>query len=330
MNLPTPRIDINQKYVSELFNKFSNYGLVFYPVKANAFPELIKVLYKKGASFNVSSAHYLCKILKLNISSSRILWDNCFSDFADIDAAIDAGVKMFTVDSKQQVEYINNHCANAKFFIKISNSIVGSGTYKIGTETPLELIELIDNNKLLGFSFHLGIEMFNQTNIKKMIKYIKSFGKIQYINIGGGYEDLFTDNDLLDFLLLQKQEGWFDNIIFEPGRSLLNPASKLFTRVISIKQNGTNRFAKIDGSIYSGLIDRYIEQRHYTFNDHSLLKEKYMVYGFTSDSSDNFGIQLLSESLKIGDVVEVEGCGAYNFDMSCEYSGAKKLLMRMI
>ena len=311
------------------FMKYSELGIVCFPVKTNAHPELLTFLWKNGAYFNVSSTFYLDKLIQLEIPSDKILWDNCFSDLNTIKIVVNAGVKNFTVDTFHYYQKINDHIHNAKFFIKISNRLVNSTLYGIGIENPSELIDRIDKDSLLGFSFHLGINAFNYTNLKKMVCFIKQYGKCKYLNIGGGYENFFETYDIYSYMLSEKKEGWFDSIVFEPGRSLLYPASKLYTTVLNVNRNSTN-WAKIDASIYSGLMDKYIENRCFVFCDHSPSKLKYILYGFTSDSSDSFGVQLLSSTLKIGDILELEKCGAYNYDMSCDYSGAKKLLIRMV
>ena len=329
MELKTPCIIINRQRLASKVDEFHNIGTIYYPVKANAFPEILKTLYNMGASFNVSATYYLDKLLELNVDTSRILWDNCFSSKNQLDYAINKQVTLFTVDSEEMLNYIETKCPNAKFLIKISNNKIGGNNYRFGSEHPEKLITLMKKEQLSGISFHLGRSLFNASNFKKMVEFVRNLGKFKMLNIGGGYDNLFENDEIVDYLLYQKKEGWFENLVFEPGRSLLNPVCNMFSQVIAVKEHYSQKWAKLDASIYSGLMDTYIEQKTYVICDSSKEKTLYYVSGYTSDSADFLGLHQLSANLKPGDIVKICGCGAYSFDMSCNYSGAKKLDIRM-
>jgi len=321
----TPCILVDKKQLSHEIDRFLSIGMVYYPVKANSFSGIIDLLTKKGACFSVSAVYYLDMLYQLEVPCERILWDNCFSTEQDLDYVISKGVGFFTVDSQDSISYIQQKCPEAEFLIRISNDVVAETHYKYGSLDPIKLMDKVKNGKLRGVSFHLGKDLFDYESLKKMMEYISTLGKVNTVDIGGGYEDLFFDPRIVELLEKYRAEQLFENIIFEPGRGLLNSVCKMYSKVLAVRSHNDQNWARIDASIYSGLMDVYIEEKKFKVFDNSCSKKPYLVLGCTPDSGDSLGIHELSSDLKSGDIVVIDRCGAYCHDMSCCYSGARKL-----
>ena len=326
----TPYIAVERASIAKIINKYKELGEIFYPVKANAYKPLLHFIYEQGCCFNVNSLLYLNSLLELGIPKEKILWDNCLSTISELDYVISHDIQSFCVDSIELYNYISNKSKKAKFFIKISKR-TNETPYKFGSEHFKTLYKCIKKRKvLLGVSFYLGYEYFNENNFVSLVNMAISEGPIEYLNIGGGFDNFFNYPKLVEYIKYIKRRRLINKIIFEPGRSILNYSSKIYSTVINVRRINNQNWIRIDASIYSGMIDRYIENKEYRILDSSSQTTNYYVAGFTSDCADYFGEHGLSSTLKCGDIITISDCGAYCFDMSCSYSGAKKLNVRMI
>ena len=335
MNIETPCIVIDKNILQISIDKLHSIGDVFFPIKANAFPPLILYLAELGCNFNVNSISYLNTLIDLGIASEGIIYDNCLSTAKEIDIAISSGIKNFSIDSRELYEYILNKDSSCNFFIKIASTAFDYPSGKFGCINFNDFYYDIKNSeRLLGISFYLGSKNANSKNLLKMVCQALSLGPIHCLNIGGGYENIWNYPKLINYLKRQKKSGKIQRILLEPGRSLINPAAKMYSRVLNVRQINAENWIRIDASIYSGLMDLYIEKKTYPIRiscekSVSTTTRKYHVSGFTTDQCDYFGVYDLPSNLKPGDILQITNCGAYSFDMSCPYSGANYLLMRL-
>jgi diaminopimelate decarboxylase len=328
----TPRLILDSKQLLSKINEYSNHGEIYYPIKANANSDLIRFLEPLNINFNVNSLLYLNKLVKHNINPKRILWDNCLTTNEEYKYIIKNNINRFTVDSQDDYEYISKMNLDAKYFIKISIDDVNNNRFhKFGIQNAYDLIKRITKeDKLEGLSFYLDNESFNFENFAYMVEKALSFTDVNYINIGGCLLNFLTDKRFSALLKNYQKKDKFKKLIIEPGRTLLNPATIMRTSVIKIRELNNKKWIKVDASIYSGLIDIYIEKKKIKFKNYSGELENYLVSGYTSDSEDFFGEFSLPKGLQNNDLLDIINCGAYIVDMNVKYSGAKKISMEII
>lgn len=334
MDFETPCLVIDTQLIKSIISKMNTVGDVYFPVKANAYAPFLEYLAQMGCGFNVNCPQYLDAVLTCGAKLDKILYDNCLSSREDLDYAIEKGVTLFCVDSIEQYKYLSGKKSRARFYIKIVDYSINKSS-KFGCALFEDLFQLINGSgKLKGISFYLGNDYATTNNFIRMVNKALSFGAIDNLNIGGGFDDIFDHLELIERLTLLKQMGMVKKIVLEPGRSLLTPAAVMYSRVVNAREINGIKQLRIDASIYSGLMDRFIEDKVYSISVHNTASScadlcKYIVVGHTSDQADVFGEYMLNEGIQCGDILELHNCGSYSFDMSCNYSGCKKLSVRL-
>ena len=324
----TPCMLIDSDKVNRMLDYLSEYGKVYYPVKACAYLPLIELMVKKGLHFNINSLRYLHLAIKAGASTDSLLVDNCLFSGEEIDEAIFLGASMFAVDRLSMAEYILERVPRARLFLKISASVIDGKPHKygIGKERAKSLYDrLFESGNLYGVSFYIGEDLFNQDNVQTMCEFALSLGEVKRINVGGGFTACTFLGDYFKKLATLGVE-----VIFEPGRGVLVDSCSMLTRVVTVDRNGTLSRLRVDASVYSGLMDRFIENKNYSFHIEGEPSEDYLVSGYTSDSCDCFGVVRLPKGLREGDLLTISNCGPYSFDMSSTYSGARPLSFKMV
>src|SRR6195256_2784619 len=79
---------------------------VFYAVKANPAPEILKVLAELGSCFDVASVAETEAVLAAGCTPERISYGNTIKKESEIARAFKLGVTMFAVDCEQEVEKV--------------------------------------------------------------------------------------------------------------------------------------------------------------------------------------------------------------------------------
>ena len=89
---------------------------VFYAVKANPVPELLKLLVGLGSCFDTASVAEIEMVLAAGASPERISFGNTIKKERDIARAYALGVRLFAVDCKAEVEKIARAAGPALMF----------------------------------------------------------------------------------------------------------------------------------------------------------------------------------------------------------------------
>jgi len=327
---------------------------IFYAVKANPAPELLKILRDKGCNFDVASRYELDKVLALGVSGDRVSYGNTIKKARDIRYFYEKGVKMFATDAEADLRNIAKAAPGARIFVRILTE--GSETAdwplsrKFGCQVDMALDLCILARDLglepYGISFHVGSQQRDigvwDSAIAK-VKFI--FERLQnedginlrMINLGGGFPAnyLSRTNDLQlysDEILRFLAEDFGDDmpeLILEPGRSLAGNAGVLVSEVVLISRKsrtGLNRWIYTDIGKFGGLIETLGESIKYPiYVEKQGELEEAVIAGPTCDSADilyenyKYGLPL---NLAIGDRMYWLSTGAYTTTYSAiEFNG---------
>ncbi|MDR3170921.1 MAG: hypothetical protein LBU17_04740 [Treponema sp.] len=343
MQKNTPALVLDAGRFKSLLEEYKKLGTVYYPVKSNSSAEIIALLREAGCGFLVSCAYYLDKLLSLGLAPEHILYDNCGADTEEIAYAARAGLTFFYTDSEEHFAETALHCPEARFLIKVSSDFATKKRGKYGIADFSPLAEKISNcGSLAGLGFYIPDSSFSACTLEKQLDFIfdkklapqssrNRIAGVEMLNIGGSLKGILTDQQQQSLLSTYKERGLFKRVLLEPGRNLLNPCISMETRVIKRRTlNGENRL-HLDASIYSGLMDIYIENKCLSIKanfSEAPHDTPYLVYGKTPDSADFLGEHRLPTGICEGDTLSIAECGAYCWDMPQMYSGAAPLAMR--
>src|SRR6266566_5069344 len=256
---------------------------VFYAVKANPAPEILKLLVELGSSFDVASIAETEAVLAAGAAPERISYGNTIKKEKDIATAFKLGVTLFAVDCEAEVEKVARVAPGSRVICRIHCDGTGSEwplSRKFGCEPEFaaDILELAHRRGLVphGISFHVG-------------SLRRHFGNA------------------------------IPETIVEPGRGLVGNAGIIETEVVLIARRSPAdpvRWVYLDIGKFHGLAETIEESIRYpirTTKDRDALAPC-IIAGPTCDSVDVLyekNPYPLPVSLAIGDKVLIEAAGAY-------------------
>jgi len=315
---------------------------VFYAVKANPSPEILKLLVELGSSFDTASPAEIEMVLAAGATADRISFGNTIKKERDIARAYELGVRLYAVDSDVEVDKIARAAPGSKVFCRILCD--GSGaewplSRKFGCvpEMASGILEHAHRMGLVahGISFHVGSQ---QNDVKAWDKALASAASIfnemsergltlAMVNLGGGFPARYLKNvpkvDAYGKSIFRALRKHFGNripeTIIEPGRGLVGDAGMIEAEVVLISKKSADdpvRWVYLDIGKFSGLAETIDESIRYpirTPKDGAKLAPC-VIAGPTCDSVDVLYEKepyMLPVTLEIGDKVLIEAAGAY-------------------
>jgi len=315
---------------------------VFYAVKANPAPEILKMLSALGSCFDVASVSETEAVLAAGATADRISYGNTIKKENEIVAAHRLGVTLFAVDCEAEVEKIARVAPGARVICRIHCDGTGAEwplSRKFGCE-PEYAVDILEYAHKLGLvphgiSFHVGSQ---QHNVEAWDRALASTAAIfrscaergiflSLVNLGGGFPAKYVrKTPKLEsygkaiFRALRKHFGnSIPETIVEPGRALVGNAGLIEAEVVLIAKRSPEdevRWVYLDIGKFHGLAETIDESIRYpirTTKDRDEMAPC-IIAGPTCDSVDVLYQKTpypLPVSLAIGDKVLIEAAGAY-------------------
>jgi ornithine decarboxylase len=315
---------------------------VYYAIKANPAPEILKLLVQLGANFDVASVGETEQVLAAGAGPDRISYGNPIKKETDIAAAFKLGVTLFAVDCEAEVEKVARAAPGSRVICRIHCDNAGADwplSRKFGCEPAYaaDILELAHRQGLVahGISFHVGSQ---QNNVEAWDRALASAASIfrtcaerginlSMVNLGGGFPAKYIrKTPKLEsygkaiFRSLRKHFGnAIPNTIIEPGRGLVGNAGMIEAEVVLIARRNPEdevRWVYLDIGKFHGLAETIDESIRYPIKTPRDRDEMApcVVAGPTCDSVDVLyekNPYPLPVSLAIGDKVLIEAAGAY-------------------
>jgi ornithine decarboxylase len=315
---------------------------VFYAVKANPAPEILKLLAALGCCFDVASGSETEAVLATGATPERISYGNTMKKESEIAAAFRLGVTLFAVDCEAEVEKLARAAPGSRVICRIHCDGSGSEwplSRKFGCEPDYaaDILELAHKRGLVpyGVSFHVGSQ---QHNIEAWDRALASTAAVfracaergmalSMVNLGGGFPARYVrKTPKLEaygkaiFRSLRKHFGnALPETIVEPGRGLVGNAGIIEAEVVLIAKRAREdevRWVYLDIGKFHGLAETIDESIRYPIRTPHDRDETApcIIAGPTCDSVDVLYEKTpypLPVSLAIGDKVLIEATGAY-------------------
>ncbi|WP_415896361.1 type III PLP-dependent enzyme [Neptuniibacter sp. QD72_48] len=354
---PTPFLALDLSVIETRFAELSK-GFpkadVYYAVKANPANEVIELLVKEGASFDIASPQELDKVLQFDVAPERISYGNTIKKCSAIKYFYDHGVRLFATDSEADLRNIAEYAPGSDVYIRVlTDGSEGadwplSRKFGCNPEMAIELAVLARDLGLnpYGVSFHVGsqqrdIDVWDGAIAKVKVifeRLVEEHGiRLQMINMGGGFPATYLQKtnefetyaeEITRFLKEDFGEE-LPRIILEPGRSLVGDAGIIVSEVVLISRKSSTaleRWVYTDVGMFNGLIETLGEAIKYPLStSKSGPEEEVILAGPTCDSLDIMYEQHKYElplSLEIGDHIYWFSTGAYTTSYSSiEFNG---------
>ncbi|HVX91876.1 MAG TPA: type III PLP-dependent enzyme, partial [Xanthobacteraceae bacterium] len=315
---------------------------VYYAVKANPAPQILELLVRLGANFDVASLAETEAVLAAGATPDRISYGNTIKKEREIAAAYGLGVTLFAVDCEAEVEKVARAAPGARVICRITCD--GSGaewplSRKFGCEPAYaaDVLELAHRRGLVphGLSFHVGSQQHNVEAWDRALASAASVFRtcaergiaLAMVNLGGGFPARYVrKTPKLEsygkaiFRSLRKHFGnAIPETIVEPGRGLVGNAGVIETEVVLIARRSPEdevRWVYLDIGKFHGLAETINESIRYPIRTAKDRDETApcVIAGPTCDSVDVLyekNPYPLPVSLAIGDKVLIEAAGAY-------------------
>jgi ornithine decarboxylase len=315
---------------------------VFYAVKANPAPEVLKLLAGLGSCFDTASVAEIEMVLAAGATPDRISFGNTIKKERDIARAHALGISLYAVDCKAEVEKIARAAPGSRVFCRILCDNVGAEwplSRKFGCE-PATAPDVLEHAHRLGLiahgvSFHVGSQQRNtgawDSALAAASAIFRECGErgitLTMVNLGGGFPTKYLKNvpavKMYGSAIFRGLRKHFGNAIpetiIEPGRGMVGNAGVIEAEVVLVSKKSetdTVRWVYLDIGKFGGLAETIDESIRYpirTSRDGGKVAPCILA-GPTCDSVDVLYEKEpypLPVSLEIGDRVLIEGTGAY-------------------
>ncbi len=323
-------------------------AMVCYAMKANSNQAVLKTLGRLGAGVDVVSVGELRRALAAGIPASRIMFSGVGKTAQEMDAALEAGIYCFNVESEPELEVLNQRAVRAGKVAPVSfriNPDVDARTHaKISTGKKENKFGIsweraravygraatLPGISVTGIDMHIGsqiteLQPFDDAFklLRDLVETLRSDGHdIHHVDIGGGLGIPYRDDnnppplpDAYAEIVKNQLRGLNCRIVTEPGRLIVGNAGILVTEVVYVKDDGNKNFVIVDGAmndlIRPTLYEAYHEIRPVALSDAGTPLIKADVVGPVCETGDYLALDREMALPKPGDLLAVGSAGAY-------------------
>ncbi|MCP4425186.1 MAG: diaminopimelate decarboxylase [Chloroflexi bacterium] len=275
--------------------------LICYATKANGNPTLIRLLAEMGLGGDVTSGGELFLALRAGIAPEKIIYSGVGKTRAEIEMALDAGIRALHVESEMEMDTIAEITAErqtvARIGLRVNPNIdaqthpyisTGLHGHKFGVnpERAMALMQEAAAHPWLepiGIAAHIGSQITKLSPYKESAQFLigmadelASMGiKLDYLDVGGGLGIDYNNQQKTDNSQQATPEigDWVAtvsesitqaeyNLVLEPGRSIVGPMGALVIQIVYTKEQGGKQFVIADAGMNDLLRPSLYKARH--------------------------------------------------------------------
>lgn len=325
---------------------------LFYAVKANPQPEILRLLCGAGADFDVASRGEILAAVAAGANPrENLIFADTVKDPKQIAYANSIGLDDFTFDNASEIRQIARHAPGTHVLVRLRVSNRGSLAHlseKFGAPPgeAVDLLELARESGLAprGVSFHVGSQCLDPGRYAEALELARGvFDRaaqrgidLEMIDIGGGLPVSFDPEpiDLEPFCrrIVESYTRLFGSrvaLVAEPGRAIVGDAAILVTRVISESVRDGRPWLYFDDGTYGSFLETLLYGVRYPLRTNTRgAVLPYVLAGPTCDSIDVFsrgaggGIEPVAlPEMHVDDLLIAGTMGAYTFSEATRFNG---------
>ena len=315
---------------------------IFYAVKANPAPEVLRLLASLGSAFDCASVNEIEMALDAGATADRISYGNTIKKERDVARAHQLGVKLYAVDCAEEVEKVARAAPGAKVFCRVLTDGEGAEwplSRKFGC-VPAMAVDVLRHADRLGLeahgvSFHVGSQQYDLSawdralaDAKRVFATLAGEGIVlKLVNMGGGFPTRYLKDvpaakaygEAIFSALSTHFGNALPETIIEPGRGMVGNAGVIKSEVVLVSRKSGDdavRWVYLDIGKFGGLAETMDEAIRYpmtTPRDGDAVAPCILA-GPTCDSADVLYEKVpypLPVTLTVGDEILIENTGAY-------------------
>ncbi len=330
---------------------------ICYAVKANSSLAILKLLASLNCGFDIVSGGELERVRRAAPEAlSRIVFSGVGKQAWEMDAALNAGILLFNVESEAELDLLAQRAQalgeTARIALRVNPDVfaqthpyisTGLREHKFGIaiERAREVYRRAAQLRGIipaGVSVHIGSQIRDTAPFAESVKRVRSLIEdlrsdginIQYLDAGGGFgieygrADFNPADRVAEYACAIRAalNGLGVHLLLEPGRFLIAQAGALLSRVLYTKQNGSKRFIIADAAM-NDLIRPALYGAHHEIIPVALENRPHEIadiVGPVCESGDFFARDREIEQLRAGDLIALLDAGAYGMSLSSHYN----------
>lgn len=327
--------------------------IICYAMKANSSLGVLDLLVKQGSGFDIVSGGELFRALRAGADPRKIVYSGVGKLPHEIQAALNANILMFNVESADELERIQDVAEDmgrvAPIALRVNPDIdpkthpyISTGLYesKFGIDIRdapalFQRAKALSHVDVVGVDCHIGSQITKMkpfldalARIKSLVQDLQADGfKIRYLDVGGGLgipynnEEPPSPSDYTQ-AIVERTRDLDCTLIFEPGRVIAGNAGVLLTQVQYLKQNREKRFVIVDTGMHH-LIRPTLYHAYQAVQAVNPREGASMVadlVGPICESGDYLAKDRELPPVQQGDLLAIMSSGAYGYSMASFYN----------
>ena len=314
---------------------------IYYAVKANPAPEILKVLAGIGSSFDTASVTEIDLALATGVGPERISYGNTIKKQTDIAAAYQRGVRLYAFDAEAELDKLAEAAPGSRVFCRILTSGANADwplSRKFGCDVAMAkdlLLKAATRGVVpYGVSFHVGSQQRDPAQWDAAVaeaawlfRELEQQGvQLTMLNIGGGFPTRYRKSlpamaaygSAIEDSLSRHFGNRIPDIIVEPGRQMVGSAGVIQTEIVLISKKSEadkRSWVYLDIGKFGGLAETMDEAIQYPIaSERKGAPKPVVLAGPTCDSADILYEKAdyhLPGDIAIGDKLEIRSAGAY-------------------
>ena len=327
-------------------------ALVCYAVKANSNLGVLSAFARLGAGFDIVSGGELARVLAAGGSAARVVFSGVGKSEAEMRQALDAGIHCFNVESAAELDRLSavaqqmgkvapialrvNPDVDPKTHPYISTGL-RSNKFGVAFDEALTLYRraaALPGLRVAGIGCHIGSQLLDGAPVveaaEKVLGLVDRLAAegivLEHIDLGGGLGIRYRDENppaVAEYLapLLSLLEGRREELLLEPGRSLVGNAGLLLTRIEYLKPGVEKNFAVVDAAMNDLARPALYDAWHDVVEvaPRAAASRPYEIVGPICESGD-FLAHDRELAVEPGDLLALLSAGAYGMAMSSNYN----------
>lgn len=330
--------------------------VVHYAVKANANPQLLRIIRQAGLGADCVSGGEIDASIKAGFPASKIVFAGVGKSDWEINLGLDNDIFCFNVESIPELEVINDLATQKGKVARVAfrlNPNVGAHTHAnittglaenkfgIAMRDMMSVIEeasQMEHVKVVGLHFHIGSQILDMGDFEALCNRVNELQNelerhriiVEHINVGGG---LGVDYQHPNRVPIPDFKAYFDTyakklrlrpgqtLHFELGRAVVAQCGSLLTRTLYIKKGAVKQFCIVDAG-FTDLIRPALYQAYHKIENITSEEpaQTYDVVGPICESTDVFAKQIDLNGCRRGDLLAIRSAGAYGEIMASQYN----------
>ena len=332
---------------------FAENSRIFYAMKANYNPDLLKALRLAGLDgVDTVSLQEILMAMRCGFNRDQIIFTGNYSSREELSQVLELGV-LCNIGSLMELEQLGELQPGAPVAIRLK-PCVGAGEFK-GTVTGgkdskfgIALSDLDEIKQLLGryqlqlvgLHCHIGSGFYQtaefETAVRSMLQVAENFEVLQFIDCGGGFGVRYLPGqeglDLRSFAraIAPARQQYQDRtqqpleLRLEPGKFLVAESTVLLCQITVINPSETCTFVGTDTGFNHLIRPAFYGAYHHAINltgeTAGRGRQTVRIVGNICESSDILVEEVEMAQAQCGDIIALLTAGAYGASMHSLYN----------